>query len=260
MKKDIVNETFQKHLKLLHKHLNINEGYGDPAYNDWAMRDQGVRPDWDPDGLTGIRQPSSWDSPTITPEQEAEARKRAVFPKTVAGYAQNNRFDAYHLKIYLNQIKCQGKNNWKTTDIFEPHRSPRHYPEFDQNMFKMWAERDKEESDRNYEKRQKKEKEEAPSREINSKVSVIRSDMTQLIHNIGIIKWQVFKLQNPEQKLKYLSDYFKKNKDKLKKVQYERLKPYFDLYSKNDKNAKLILLAAIKACEKDASARGFFEQ
>ena len=29
MKKDIVNETFQKHLKLLHEHLNINE-YSDP--------------------------------------------------------------------------------------------------------------------------------------------------------------------------------------------------------------------------------------
>ena len=27
MSKNLLNETFKKHLKLLHEHLNINEGY-----------------------------------------------------------------------------------------------------------------------------------------------------------------------------------------------------------------------------------------
>ena len=63
---DKLNETFQKHLKLLHEHLNINEAYGDPAHLDSAMRDKGQRPDWDPDGVTGIRQSSPYTRITIS--------------------------------------------------------------------------------------------------------------------------------------------------------------------------------------------------
>lgn len=136
---------------------------------------------------------------------------------------------------------------------------------FDKDAFKRWAEQDKEESDRDYERRRKKDKEEAPAREINTKAFYITRDMTRLIHSIGTIKWQLFKLKNPEQKLEYLSDYFEKNKNKLTKSHFDResyndLKPYFDKYSNNDEKAKLILLAAIKASEKESDARGFFEQ
>ena len=94
----------------------------------------------------------------------------------------------------------------------------------------------------------------------------IKRDMIWLIRSIGTIKWQLFKLKNPEEKLKYLSDYFEKNEDKLKSYGkmgpsgYNDLKPYFDKYSNNDKKAKLILLAAIKKVQNSDTGRGFFEQ
>ena len=266
MKKDIVNETFQKHLKLLHEHLNINED----AWNDY-VRPTGNR--WDDVATTGGEMRADLDGyrndprdklgPYVSPEEEA----REKFSNTVAGYARNNGFDVRYLIRYLNQIKEKYRNNWKETDDFiGSYMYARESDKFEKNAFKRWAEQDKEESDRDYERRQKKDKEEAPSREINSKAFGITRDMTLLIRSIGTIKWQLFKLKNPEEKLKYLSDYFEKNKVKLTKGHFEResyedLKPYFDKYSNNDEKAKLILLAAIKASEKDPDRkRGFFEQ
>ncbi len=258
---DKLNETFQKHLKLLHEHLNINEAYGDPQHLDWAMRDRGQRPDWDPDGLTGIRQPSSY-RPARNYDPEQEAREK--FSNSVEGYARNYGFDVNRLIRYLNLIKEKHRNDWKKTDPFIGSWMY-DVDKFDKDAFRRWAEQDKEESDRDYERQRKKDKEEAPAREINTKAFYITRDMTRLIHSIGTIKWQLFKLKNPEQKLEYLSDYFEKNKNKLTKSQFDResyndLKPYFDKYSNNDEKAKLILLAAIKASEKEADARGFFEQ
>ena len=259
---DKLNETFQKHLKLLHEHLNINEAYGDPQHLDWAMRDRGQRPDWDPDGYTGIRQPSSY-RPARNYDPEQEAREK--FSNSVEGYARNNGFDVNRLIRYLNLIKQNHRNNWKETDEFIGswfYDSDK----FDKDAFKRWAEQDKEESDRDYERRRKKDKEEAPAREINSAAENIRMEMTQLIHSIGTIRWQVFKLKNPEEKLKYLSDYFEKNEDKLKSYGkvgpngYNDLKPYFDKYSNNDEKAKLILLTAIKKVQNSDIGRGFFEQ
>ena len=266
MSKDILSETFQKHLKLLHKHLNINED----AWNDY-VRPTGNR--WDDVATTGGEMRADLDGyrndprdklgPYVSPEEEA----REKFSKTVAGYARNYLDRKENgLVRYLNQIKYHDKNNWKTTDIFEPHHHTDRYANFDNDAFKRWAERDKEESDRDYERRRKKDKEEAPSREIESKAFEIKRDMIWLIRSIGTIKWQLFKLKNPEEKLKYLSDYFDKNKAKLTKghfdrESYEDLEPYFDKYSNNDEKAKLILLAAIKAMEKDPDRkRGFFEQ
>lgn len=259
---DKLNETFKKHLKLLHEHLNINEAYGDPQHLDWAMRDRGQRPDWDPDGLTGIRQPSSY-RPARNYDPEQEAREK--FSNSVEGYARNNGFDVNRLIRYLNLIKQNHRNNWKETDKFIGswfYDSDK----FDEQEYKRWADRDKEESDRDYERRRKKDKEEAPAREINSAAENIRMEMTQLIHSIGTIRWQVFKLKNPEEKLKYLSDYFEKNEDKLKSYGkvgpngYNDLKPYFDKYSNNDEKAKLILLTAIKKVQNSDIGRGFFEQ
>ena len=84
MNKNVTNETFQKHLKLLHKHLNINEAYGDAAHLDFVSRDRGERPDWDPDGLTGIRQPSSYRS-----------------PETISDYAKKVDWDDSMIQTYV---------------------------------------------------------------------------------------------------------------------------------------------------------------
>ena len=271
MKKDIVNETFQKHLKLLHEHLNINEYFYDQDPSQYK-RVPNSPSRWDDVATTGGEMRADLDGyrndprdklgPYVSPEEKA----REKFSNTVAGYARNNGFDVRYLIRYLNQIEEKHRNNWKETDdfigswMYDPDK-------FEKNAFKRWAEQDKEESDRDYERRRKKDKEEAPAREINSAAENIRMEMTQLIHSIGTIRWQVFKLKNPEEKLKYLSDYFEKNEDKLKSYGkigpsgYNDLKPYFDKYSNNDEKAKLILLAAIKAMEKDPDRkRGFFEQ
>ena len=254
MKKDIVNETFQKHLKLLHEHLNINEAYGDAAHLDFAMRDRGERPDYDPDGVTGIRQPSSYSS-----------------PKTIDKYAKEVGWDEEMTRSYikwLNSKSGYGGNGWSHSSHYNGTG--------DSYMFRDWKKEYDEKSNAEWNEKQKemdayrakveKEKQEAPAREINNAAEIIRIDMTQLIHSIGLIKWQVLKLKNPEEKLKYLSDYFEKNEDKLKSYGkigpsgYNDLKPYFDKYSNNDKKAKLILLAAIKKVQNSDIGRGFFEQ
>ena len=256
MSKDILSETFQKHLKLLHKHLNINEAYGDAAHLDFAMRDRGERPDWDPDGLTGIRGPTPYRS-----------------PKTIDKYAKEVGWDDSMTRSYikwLNSKSGYGGNGWSHSSHYNGTG--------DSYMFRDWKKEEDEKWNEKWNKTQKeidayrakeeKEKQEAPAREIESKAFGITRDMTLLIRSIGTIKWQLFKLKNPEEKLVYLSDYFDKNKAKLTKGHFEResyenLKPYFDKYSNDiyDEKAKLILLAAIKASEKDPdSKRGFFEQ
>jgi hypothetical protein len=199
----------------------------------------------------------------VIPEEEA----REKFSKTVAGYARNYLYnDDNGLVRYLNKIKYGNKNNWETTDIFEPDLSGYGYDKFDKDDYKRWAERDKEDSARDYKNWKEKEEREKPAREINRAAESIRMEMTQLIHSIGTIRWQVFKLKNPEEKLKYLSDYFEKNEDKLKRYGkvgpngYNDLKPHFDKYSNNDEKAKLILLTAIKKVQNSDLGRGFFEQ
>jgi len=249
MSKDILSETFQKHLKLLHKHLNINEAYGDPAHLDFAMRDRGQRPDWDPDGLTGIRQPSSYSS-----------------PKTIDAYAKDVGWDDSMIISYiewLNSASGFGGNGWSRYSHYNGTGGDAAFHRWKKEDDEKWNEKQKEIDA--YRTKIEKEKQEAPSREINSKAFGITRAVTMIIRSIGLIKWQVFKLKNPEEKLKYLSDYFEKNKVKLTKDYsqrelYDDIKPYFDKYSNYDQQAKLILLAAIKASEKDDGARGFFEQ
>jgi len=249
MSKDILSETFQKHLKLLHKHLNINEAYGDPAHLDFAMRDRGQRPDWDPDGLTGIRQPSSYSS-----------------PKTIDAYAKEVGWDDSMIISYigwLNSASGFGGNGWSRYSPYNGTGGDGAFHRWKKEDDEKWNEKQKEIDA--YRTKREKEKREAPSREIESKAFEITRAMTMIIHSIGLVKWQVFKLKNPESKLKYLSDYFEKNTDKLTKgpldrEKYEDIKPYFDKYSNNDQQAKLILLAAIKKSEKSSGARGFFEQ
>ncbi len=249
MSKDILSETFQKHLKLLHKHLNINEAYGDPAHLDFAMRDRGQRPDWDPDGLTGIRQPSSYSS-----------------PKTIDAYAKEVGWDDSMIISYigwLNSASGFGGNGWHRYSHYNGTGDDYKFYDWKKEDDEKWNEKQKE-IDAHRTKREK-EKQDAPSREIESKASDITMPMTMIIRSIGLIKWQVFKSKNPEEKLKYLSDYFEKNKDKLTKdyfdrESYEDIEPYFDKYSNYDQQAEDILLAALKNSEKSSGARGFFEQ
>ena len=250
MKKDIVNETFQKHLKLLHEHLNINEAYGDAAHLDFAMRDRGERPDYDPDGVTGIRQPSSYSS-----------------PKTIDKYAKEVGWDDSMIISYINWLNSEsgyGGNGWSRYSHYNGTGTSYKFHDWKKEDDEKWNEKQKEIDA--YQTKREKEKQEAPAREIESKAFEIKRAMIWLIHSIGTIKWQLFKLKNPREKLKYLSDYFEKNKVKLTKgvldrEKYEDLEPYFDKYSNNDEKAKLILLAAIKASEKDPDRkRGFFEQ
>jgi hypothetical protein len=273
----MVNETFQRHLTLLHKKLKLNE---DPYYqqlprtgDNWhdVQRPTGNR--WDSGAfatnVTIAPRENDYTGRYVSPEEIA----RNEFSKTVAGYARDYLGnDDNGFVRYLNQIKYKGKNNWKRTDNFESYDgydiAAKKYIKFDNDAFKRWAERDKEESERSYKNREdkrEKEKREAPAREIESKAFDITRAMTMIIRSIGLIKWQVFKLKNPEQKLKYLSDYFEKNKDKLTKTffdreSYEDIKPYFDKYSNYDQQAEDILLAALKNSEKSSGGRGFFEQ
>jgi hypothetical protein len=249
MSKDILSETFQKHLKLLHKHLNINEAYGDAAHLDFVSRDRGVRPDWDPDGLTGIRQSSPYTS-----------------PKTIDDFAKEVGWDDSMIGSYigwLNSASGFGGNGWSRYSPYNGTATDYKFHDWKKEDDEKWNEKQKERDA--YQTKREKEKQEAPSREIESKAFEITRAMTMIIQSIGLVKWQVFKLKNPESKLKYLSDYFEKNKDKLTKghfdrEKYEDIKPYFDKYSNNDQQAKLILLAAIKKSEKSSGGRGFFEQ
>ena len=275
MNNNILNETFQRHLKLLHNKLNLNE---DPYYqqlprtgDNWhdVQRPTGNR--WDSGAfatnVTIAPRENDYTGRYVSPEEIA----RNEFSKTVAGYARDYLHnDDNGFVRYLNQIKYQGKNNWKRTDNFEPYdgydTAAKKYIKFDKDAFKRWAEQDKEEHERAYKNREEKEKREAPSREIESKASDITRAMTMIIRSIGLIKWQLFKLKNPEEKLKYLSDYFEKNKDKLTRTtldreSYEDIEPYFDKYKDTyDQKAEDILLAALKNSEKSSGARGFFEQ
>ena len=249
MKKDIVNETFQKHLKLLHEHLNINEAYGDAAHLDFAMRDRGERPDYDPDGYTGIRQPSSYSS-----------------PKTIDKYAKEVGWDDSMIISYINWLNSEsgyGGNGWSRYSHYNGTGTSYKFHDWKKEDDEKWNEKQKEIDA--YQTKREKEKQEAPAREIESKAFEIKRAMIWLIHSIGTIKWQLFKLKNPREKLKYLSDYFEKNKVKLTKgvldrEKYEDLEPYFDKYSNNDEKAKLILLAAIKKVQNSDTGRGFFEQ
>ena len=249
MKKDIVNETFQKHLKLLHEHLNINEAYGDAAHLDFAMRDRGERPDYDPDGVTGIRQPSSYSS-----------------PKTIDKYAKEVGWDDSMIISYINWLNSEsgyGGNGWSRYSHYNGTGTSYKFHDWKKEDDEKWNEKQKEIDA--YQTKREKEKQEAPAREIESKAFEIKRAMIWLIHSIGTIKWQLFKLKNPREKLKYLSDYFEKNKVKLTKgvldrEKYEDLEPYFDKYSNNDEKAKLILLTAIKKVQNSDIGRGFFEQ
>jgi len=152
----MVNETFQRHLKLLHNKLNLNEaGFYAPSQDprDWK-RIPNSPSRWDDVATTGGEMRSDGDGyktdprdklgPYVSPEEEA----RNKFKETVAGYARYYlNTDEYNFVRYLNQIKYQGKNNWEKTDNFKPYDVRGSSAKFDTGAYKSWTEREKEYSD-----------------------------------------------------------------------------------------------------------------
>jgi hypothetical protein len=240
---DKLNETFQKHLKLLHEHLNINEAYGDPAHLDWAMRDQGERPDWDPDGVTGIRQPSSY---------------RDRF--TISDYAKKVDWDDSMIQTYiywLNNIWNNGKGSgWS--------RSSTYNGTGDSHEFHNWMKKNAEE----FSAKKEKEFEDQVERMSDE----LKVPMGAVIKSLGLIAWQKYKRKNNREKIRDLYFQAHNNKEKIKKEigneeLYDTLIKYIDdaKFAEirhdeyNQKKYTEIMNRTIEKAEK-MLGRGFFEQ
>ena len=238
MNKNVTNETFQKHLKLLHKHLNINEAYGDAAHLDFVSRDRGERPDWDPDGLTGIRQPSSYRS-----------------PETISDYAKKVDWDDSMIQTYvywLNNVWKDSRGGW--------HRGSTYNGMGDSHDFHRWIKNNAEEF---------KDKEEKKFERISD---YIKSPMASVIKSFGLIPWQQYKRKNIKEKISALAFQAAINEEKIKKEfgnddLYDTLIKYLneanDADIKHDAdNQKMyidLITTTIEKAEK-MLGRGFFEQ
>ena len=235
MKKDIVNETFQKHLKLLHEHLNINEAYGDAAHLDFAMRDRGERPDWDPDGVTGIRQPSSYSS-----------------PKTIDEFAKEVGWDEEMTRSFitwLNSASGYGGNGWS--------RYSHYNGEGDSYKFHDWM------KDNIRQSQAKKHAE--LSDEVKNVSNKLKTPVSNVIKTLGTIGWQKYKRLDNKGKIARLLSLalIPDNKQKLKAElgsNYDELLKHLKNadYKKDVQDVKILTLAIEKA-EKMID-RGFFEQ
>lgn len=258
MSKDILSETFQKHLKLLHKHLNINE---DQYYqqlprtgDNWhdVQRPTGNR--WDSGAfatnVTIAPRENDYTGPYVSPEEEA----RNKFKETVAGYARYSlSTDEDNFVRYLNQIKYQGKNNWKKTDNFKPYDHTND-SKFDTGAYKSWTEREKQYSDIS---------------DINQKerneVEKLKKPVSSLIQTLGTIGWQKYKRLDNKRKIARLLSLalIPDNKQKLKAElgsNYDELLNRLKNadYKKDVQDVKILTLAIEKA--EKMLGRGFFEQ
>ena len=262
MSKDILSETFQKHLKLLHKHLNINEaGFYAPSQDprDWK-RIPNSPSRWDDVATTGGEMRSDGDGyktdprdklgPYVSPEEEA----RNKFKNTVAGYARYSlSTDEDNFVRYLNQIKYQGKNNWEKTDNFKPYDHTDN-SEFDTGAYKRWTELEKTYSDIS---------------DINQKerneVEKLKKPVSSLIQTLGTIGWQKYKRLDNKRKIArlLLLALIPDNKQKLKAElgsNYDELLNRLKNadYKKDVQDVKILTLAIEKA--EKMLGRGFFEQ
>lgn len=243
---DKLNETFQKHLKLLHEHLNISEAYGDPAHLDWAMRDKGQRPDWDPDGVTGIKEPSPY-------------RK----PRTLYSFAKDQGWDSDMTQTYiywLNKVKFPNSTHPVHYDTSE------HLIDGFVGEFNVWLKKHAQESREEKEKELEKKFE----REIENISDDLATPMSGLIKTFGTFGWQKYKRKNPEEKTEKLLDQAVNNEEKVKKEigdnEYDTLLKYlkdaayadlrFNDYEK--KKSTEIMNRTIEKAEK-LLGRGFFE-
>lgn len=238
---DKLNETFQKHLKLLHEHLNINEAYGDPAHLDSAMRDKGQRPDWDPDGVTGIRQSSPYTRITIS------------------DYAKKAGWDDDMIKTYIYWLN----NVWNGGEGYGWGRNSTYNGTGDSSEFHNWMK----DNVRKSQAKQEKEFE----REIENISDDLKIPMSGLIKTFGTFGWQKYKRKNTKEKTEKLLDQAVNNEEKVKKeigdneydtlLKYLKDAAYVDLrYDEHEKNKSTeIMNRTIEKAEK-LLGRGFFEQ
>ena len=235
MKKDIVNETFQKHLKLLHEHLNINEAYGDAAHLDYVKnRQTDRRVDYDPDGLTGIR----YDEPY---------RK----PKTISDYAKEVGWSDSMIQTYiywLNNVWKDSRGGW--------HRDST-YNNMDSYEFREWM------KDNIRQSQAKKHAE--LSDEVKNVSNKLKTPVSNVIKTLGTIGWQKYKRLDNKGKIArlLLQALIPDNKQKLKAElgsNYDELLKHLKNadYKKDVQDVKILTLAIEKA-EKMID-RGFFEQ
>ena len=243
MKKDIVNETFQKHLKLLHEHLNINED----AWNDY------VRPTgntWDPDRNAGIRQPSSYRT-----------------DRTIRDFVKDKGWDDAKIQTYM----------WYLNNVHSPEGdSTGHKITLDSSKdgigYKLVAGFD--EWLKDYAQKFKEKKEKELEKELGNELENVSDDlkipMAGLIKTFGTFGWQKYKRKNIKEKISKLASQAANNEEKVKKEigdkDYDKLIKYLrdaefaflkDEY--NEKKYTDIMNRTIEKAEK-MLGRGFFEQ
>jgi len=245
---DKLNETFKKHLKLLHEHLNINEAYGDPAHLDWVKNQrQDRRVDWDPDGITGTK----YDEPYRE-------------PRTLYNFAKDQGWDSDMTQTYiywLNKVKFPNSTHPVHYDTSE------HLINGFVGEFNVWLKNHAKES------REKKEKEleKKFEREMENVSDDLKIPMSGLIKTFGTFGWQKYKRKNTKEKTEKLLDQAVNNEEKVKKeigdneydtlLKYLKDAAYVDLrYDEHEKNKSTeIMNRTIEKAEK-LLGRGFFEQ
>ena len=234
---DKLNETFQKHLKLLHEHLNINEAYGDAAHLDYVKnRQQSRRIELDPDGVTGIKY------------NEPEPSRY-----TISDYAKEVGWSDSMIQTYiywLNNVWNNGKGSgW--------NRNSDYNGTGDSYEFNNWMQ------DNIRQSKEKKEKE--LSDEAKNVSNKLKIPVSNVIKTLGTIGWQKYKRLDSKGKISRLlaQALIPDNKQKLKAElgsNYDELLKRFKNadYKKDVQDVKILTLAIEKA-EKMLD-RGFFEQ
>ena len=240
MKKDNVNETFQKHLKLLHEHLNINED----AWNDY------VRPTgntWDPDRNAGIRQPSSYRT-----------------DRTIRDFVKDKGWDDAKIQTYM----------WYLNNVHSPEGdSAGHKITLDSSKdgigYKLVAGFD--EWLKDYAQKFKEKKEKELEKELENVSDDLKIPMAGLIKTFGTFGWQKYKRKNTEEKIKVLASQAVNNEEKVKKQigdnEYDKLLKHlndaeFAFLKSNEyekKKSTEIMNRTIEKAEKWLG-RGFLEQ
>ena len=239
---DKLNETFQKHLKLLHEHLNISEAYGDAAHLDWVKNQrQDRRVDWDPDGVTGTRVDDPYTGRL-----------------TINGYAKKVGWDDSMIQTYLYWLN----NVWRGGTGYDWSRNSTYNGTGDSSEFHNWMK----DNARKSQAKQEKELE----NEIENISDDLKNPMSGLIKTFGTFGWQKYKRKNPEEKIKELLAQAVNNEEKVKKEigdsDYDTLLKYLNdaEYSflkhgeYNQKKYTEIMNRTIQKAEKQLG-RGFFE-
>ena len=245
---DKLNETFKKHLKLLHEHLNINEAYGDPAHLDWVKNHQrDRRVDWDPDGITGTK----YDEPYRE-------------PRTLRDFAKDQGWDHDKTILYmywLNNVKFPNSTTPVSIGTSE------HLIDGFVGDFNVWLK----DSAKKHKEQKEKELEKKLENEIENVSDDLKIPLGGLIKTFGTFGWQKYKRKNTEEKIKVLASQAVNNEEKVKKQigdnEYDKLLKHlndaeFAFLKSNEyekKKSTEIMNRTIEKAEKWLG-RGFLEQ